>query len=77
MEYEQEFENAVAQMFAVHITIMLYFRTFILYDIDFDMERAQILAPLTEQEHILDYFRRNGFTVKQCVGMLYQVSVVS
>ena len=77
MEYEQEFENALMQLCGVCVTFNLKFRAFNANDIQIDVDKHEINAPLLEKDNILDYFKRNGFTIKLCVGLWYQISVVS
>ncbi len=75
MSYEREFENAIIGMCGIHPTFNLRFSVFS-QEIRFDYDNGIIVAPITERQPILGYFKRNEFMINEVIKWCYNVSSI-
>lgn len=71
--YEKNLETAVMCMCEEKPCFSLSFAVFI-DEIRLDYDNGKIIAPITEKEGLLDYFKRNGFLIRQFSNINYRVS---
>ena len=74
LPYEHNLERAVMCMCEVQPSFVLSFEPFV-DDIRLDYDRGRIIAPITESEPLMGYFKTNGFSIKGVSPTWYRISI--